>query len=67
VARRLEHRPKVRSELRGHAQIRLLAEQDVLAVPIEPRELTEQVAEVRPDAEIMELARIDRDSHPSAL
>jgi len=67
VGRGLAHNPEIRSELRGHAQIRLAAQQDVLGVPIDAGELTQEIADVGPDPEVVELPRVDRDSHREAL
>ena len=67
VGRRLAHAAEVRPELRGDAQVGLTAEQDVLGIAIDPRELSQQVADVGPDAEVVELPRVDRDAHIRAL
>jgi hypothetical protein len=67
VRRGLEDRAEVRSELSRHAQIRLLAEQDVLVQLIDPRQVPKQVADVGPDAEIVKLSGIYRDSHEAII
>ena len=36
---------------------------DVLRLLIQPREVAQQVTDVRADTEVVELARVDRDSH----
>ena len=61
--RRLEHRPEVGSELAANREIGLVAEEDVFALTIDAGQMTQQIARVRPDAEIVELARVDRDPH----
>lgn len=63
VGRRLEHRPEVRAELGTDLEVGLLAQQHVFTVAINACEVTQQIARVRPDAEIVELARVDRDPH----
>ena len=67
VGRRFEHGAEVRAELRGDAQVGLMAEQDVLGVAIDPREVPQQVADVGADAEVVELPRVDRDAHTGPL
>ena len=67
VGRWLAHAAEVRPELRRDAQVRLTAQQDVLGVAIDPRELSQKVADVGPDAEVVELPRVDRDSHIGPL
>ena len=67
VRRRFEDRPEVRAELRGYAEVRLVAEEDVLAVAINPREMPQQVARIGADAEVVEFSCIDRDTHPGII
>src|SRR6187551_2279079 len=63
VGRRLEDGAEVRPERRRDSEVGLRAQEDVLALLVEPRQVPQQVADVRADAEVVELPRIDRDSH----
>ncbi len=65
VGRGFEHRPEVGPERRRNAEVALLAEQHVVGVVVEPGELAQQVADVGADAEVVQLARVDGDSHCS--
>ncbi len=64
VRRRFEDGAEVGTELRRYVEVRVLAEQHVLAVVIDPREVPQEVADVSADAEVVELARINRNAHP---
>ena len=44
-------------------EVRLTAEQHELGVVVDARELPQQVTHVRPDAEVVQLAGVDRDPH----
>src|SRR5207253_11030205 len=61
--RALDDRAKRRTELGGDAAVLLAAEQNVLRAILLPGELPQQIADVRADAIIAQLARIDRNSH----
>ena len=63
VRRGFEHGSEVRTELSRDAEVGLAAEQDVLGVVIDARELAQEIADVSADAEVVELPRVDRDSH----
>ena len=63
VRRRLEHGAEVRPELGRDAEVGFTAQQHVFGVVVDPREMAQQIADVRADAEVVEFARIDRDSH----
>jgi hypothetical protein len=67
VWRRLPHAAEVRPELGGDAHIGFTAEQDVFSIAIDARELSQQIADVGPDAEIVDLPRVDRDAHITPL
>ena len=56
-------RAEVRPELRRHVDIVRPAQEDVLRLLIEPREPAQHVADVGADAEVVELPRVDGDSH----
>ena len=61
--RALGHAAEVRPELRRHVHILRPAQKDVLGLLIEPRQPAHHIANVGADAEVMELPRVDRDSH----
>ena len=60
---RFGDRPEVRPELAGDLDVLGPAQQDVLGLLIEARQPAQDVADVRADAEVVELARVDRDPH----
>ena len=65
----VRHRAKVRAERRGDWTIPFLAEQDVFGVVIDPRQDAQHVADIRADAEVVELSGVYRNAHangPSA-
>jgi hypothetical protein len=61
------HGAKVLSQLRCHPGVLRPAEEDVLRGPVDPGEAAEQIPEIRADAEIVELACVNRDSHAVSI
>ncbi len=61
--RRLGHHPEIRPQHVARLDIVRPAQHDVFRGAIEPRQLDQDVADVRADAEIAELAGINGDSH----
>ena len=51
------------TELLGHAHVGLVAEQHVLVLAIDAREVPQEVPDVGADAEVVQLPGIDRDFH----
>jgi hypothetical protein len=65
VGRRLEDGPEVGAERARHLEVVLVAQQHVLVRRVDAREVPQQVADVGADAEVVELAGIDRNAHRS--
>ncbi len=61
-----DHRPDPRAQVGEPGHVGGAAEHDVLRIVVEPHQLLQQVLEVRADAEVVQLARIDADPHGSA-
>jgi hypothetical protein len=67
VSGRLEDSPEVRSQRFSHSHVGLVAEQHVLVLLIDPREVSQERPNVGADAEVVQLPRIDGDSHSKEL
>ena len=63
VRRRLPHSTEIVAKLGRNAHIGIPAEEDVFRVPIDPREVPQQISDVRADPEIMQLPYIDGHAH----
>src|SRR5215510_14035365 len=63
ISGRLQHGPEVFAEGARDPHVGLVAEQDVLVFPIDPREMPQEVADVGADPEIVEFSGIDRNFH----
>ena len=63
VGRLLRDGTEVLTQRGGEAGVVAPGEKHVLGVVVEPRELAHEVADVRADAEVVQLAHVDRDSH----
>ena len=63
VGGRFRDRPKVLAERAERRSIGRPAEQHELGVMIQPRQLPQQVANIGPDSEIVQLAGVDADAH----
>jgi hypothetical protein len=50
-----------------HVEVGLVAQQHVLVGRVDAREVPQQIADVGADAEVVELAGIDRDTHQPEL
>jgi len=67
VGRRLEDGAEIRPELPPHAEVTFVTQQYVLGPTIETCQMPKQVLRVRADAEVVELASINRDAHQSMI
>ena len=63
VARGFHDRPEILAQRAERRPIAGPAEQDVLGLAIDPRQMTKQVADVSADPEVVELTRVDADAH----
>jgi hypothetical protein len=63
VAGALDEDLEVRAERPGKRDIVEAADEDVLVAPALPRQLAHQVADVRPDPVVVQLANVNCDAH----
>ena len=63
VVRGFEDGAEVLAKCLGHAHVRLVAEQDVLVLPIDARQMPQEVPDVGADAEIVQFSGINGHSH----
>ncbi len=63
IAGGLDHGPEVLAERSEGRGVRFPAQQHELRPLIDPCEMPQQIADVRADAEVMQLARVDADPH----
>src|SRR5262245_18133945 len=63
IRRWLQHCAEILAERAGDRHVRLVAEQDVLVLPIDSRKMPQEVANVGADPEVVEFSGINRDFH----
>jgi hypothetical protein len=64
---RLDDGAEVRAEAAQRLAVVGLAEQDVLRLRVQPRQVAQQVLDVGANTEVMELPGVDRDPHNTPL
>src|SRR5262245_46846881 len=67
IGRWFQHGAEVFAERPGDSHVQLVAEQDVLVLSIDAREMPQEVADVGADPEIVEFSGIDGNFHWSLI